>query len=262
MAETGAARLVDLHAHIMPGVDDGPQTLEEALAMARAALADGVGQIVATPHVRDSGLTREEFSRRLEDLRRALADHRVDVEVHPGAEVSLEPDIFRWLAEGLAWPIASTRYVLVELPFFAFPPYTDEVIFRLQVEGYKPILAHPERNAFLAAKPERLQALVERGVLVQITAASVLGGFGAQAKSAAVAFLERGLVHVLASDAHSAAHRPPLLTEAAREAERIVGPGAWSLVSANPAAILGDGEEIEPARPARKARRSHYGEAR
>ncbi len=254
MGQSPTAGLVDLHTHIVPGVDDGAQTPDESLAMARAALADGVRQVVATPHIPFAGMTREEFGQRLESLRQVLAGQGANLEVHLGAEVSLEPDILRWLAAGLAWPIGATRYVLVELPFFVLPPYTEDVIFRLQVEGYKPILAHPERNALLAAKPERLQVLVERGVLVQITTTSILGGFGVQAKSAAQAFLERGWVHVLASDAHSANHRPPLLTEAARAAERIVGADAWRLVSTNPAAILGGSEDVEPARPARRAR--------
>lgn len=255
MAQSPAAGLVDLHTHIAPGVDDGPQTLDESLTMARMAVADGVRAVVATPHIPFARTTREEFGRRLDDLRRFLAGQQANLEVHLGAEISLEPDILRWLAEGLAWPIGATRYVLVELPFFAFPPYTEDVIFRLQVAGYKPILAHPERNAILAARPDRLGPLVERGVLTQITATSVLGGFGAQAKAAAVAFLERGWVHVLASDAHSANHRPPILTEAARAAERIVGPDAWRLVSANPQAILRDSDDVERARPAKKARR-------
>lgn len=255
MMDSPPASLIDLHTHILPGVDDGAQMPDEALAMARVALADGVGQIVATPHIPLAGLDREECERRLEDLRRYLAGCQADLEVHLGAEVSLEPDILRWLADGLAWPIGDTRYILVELPFFSLPPYTDDVIFRLQVAQYKPILAHPERNASLAAAPDRLGPLVERGVLIQITTTSVLGGFGAQAMSAAMAFLRRGWVHVLASDAHSANHRPPSLTEAARAAEKIVGPLAWNLVTTNPAAILGDGDDVEPARPARKARR-------
>lgn len=255
MAQPSAARLIDLHTHIAPGVDDGAQTAEDSLAMARAAVADGVGQIVATPHIPFSRMTRQEFGQHLENLRRLLAGQQADLEVHLGAEVSLEPDILRWLADGLAWPIEATRYILVELPFFGFPPYTDDVIFRLQVAGYKPILAHPERNATLAARPDRLGPLVERGVLTQITTTSILGGFGTQAKSAALAFLERGWVHVLASDAHSVSHRPPTLTEAAREAEKIIGPQAWNLVTTNPAAILGDRDDVEPARPAKRARR-------
>lgn len=255
MAQSPAAGLVDLHTHIAPGVDDGAQTLDESLAMARAAVADGVRTVVATPHIPFSRMTREEFGRRLEDLRRFLANQQANLEVHLGAEVSLEPDMLQWLTEGLAWPIGATRYVLVELPFFAFPPYTEDVIFRLQVAGYKPILAHPERNASLAARPERLQPLVERGVLVQITTTSILGGFGAQARAAALTFLDRGWVHVLASDAHSANHRPPALTEAARVAERIVGADAWRLVSTNPAAILDDSDDVEPARSTKAARR-------
>lgn len=253
MTHSPAAGLIDLHTHIMPGVDDGAQSLDESLAMARVALADGVGQLVAAPHIPLAGLTRADCEARLDGLRQHLASHRADLEVHLGAEVSLEPDILRWLADGLAWPIGATRYVLVELPFFSLPPYTDDVIFRLQVAGYQPILAHPERNASLAAAPARLGPLVERGVLVQITTTSILGGFGAQAKSAAMAFLQCGWVHVLASDAHSAHPRPPSLTEATREVEKVIGPDAWHLVTTNPAAILDDGDYVEPARPAKKA---------
>ncbi len=255
MAHSPAAGLIDLHTHIVPGVDDGAQTLDESLAMARVARADGVAQLVATPHIPLAGLNFAECERRLDTLRQYLAGHQADVEVHLGAEVSLEPEILRWLLEGLAWPIGGTRYILVELPFFVLPPYTEEVIFRLQVAGFKPILAHPERNASLAAAPDRLGHLVERGVLVQITTTSVLGGFGAQAKSAAMTFLQQGWVHVLASDAHSANHRPPSLTDAVRELEKVIGLEAWSLVTTNPAAILDDRDEVAPARRAKKARR-------
>lgn len=245
---------IDLHTHILPGVDDGARNLDESLAMARLAQADGVSHIVATPHVPFSGLHIKTMEERLEELRQALTENRLDLQLSLGTEISLEPDMIQWLAEGMACPLGATRYVLAELPFFGYPPYVEDVIFQLQVKGYRPILAHPERNAELAATPDRLGALVERGVLTQITTTSLLGGFGAAARNAAVEFLQRGWAHVLASDAHSATHRPPILSEGVRAAERIVGDQAWDLVSANPAAIL-NGDEVEPPRPVKKARR-------
>jgi protein-tyrosine phosphatase len=247
-------QLIDLHTHILPGVDDGAGDLDEALAMARLAQADGVAHIVATPHVPFCGLGCEALQERLNALRGLMASHQLNVQVSLGAEIDLEPGILHWLADGAACPIGSTRYILVELPFFGYPPFTEETIFQLQVQGYRPILAHPERNAELASAPYRLEPLVERGVLVQLTTTSLLGGLGPQVRNAAVEFLQRGWAHILASDAHSANHRPPVLSEAVRAAEKILGERAWDLVTTNPAAIL-NGGDVEPPRPAKKARR-------
>lgn len=247
-------RFVDLHTHLLPGVDDGARDRDASLAMARLAEADGIGHIVATPHVPFCGLRADALEQRLEDLRRFLADNGVHLQVSLGTEISLEPDLLQWLADGVARPLGATRYVLVELPFFGYPPYTEDVIFQLQVHGYRPILAHPERNAELAAAPRRMEPLVERGVLAQITTTSLLGGFGPAARNAATEFLQRGWAHVLASDAHSPAHRPPVLSEGIRAAEKILGDSAWDLATVNPAAIL-NGDDVEPPRPAKKPRR-------
>jgi protein-tyrosine phosphatase len=245
---------IDLHTHILPGVDDGADDMQESLSMARLAQMDGVSHIVATPHVPFCGLGVKALEERLEELRRTLVENGVDLQVSLGTEINLEPDIIQWLADGTARTLGSTRYVLVELPFFGYPPYVEDVIFQLQVQGYRPILAHPERNAELAATPARLGSLVERGVLVQVTTTSLLGGFGPAARNAAVEFLQQGWAHVLASDGHSAGHRPPALSEGVRAAEKVVGEQAWDLVVKNPAAIL-DGQDVEPPRPAQKARR-------
>ena len=247
-------RFVDLHTHLLPGVDDGARDRDASLDMARLAEADGVGHIVATPHVPFCGLHANVLEQRLEELRSFLAENGANLQVSLGTEISLEPDMLQWLANGTARPLGATRYVLAELPFFGYPPYTEDVIFQLQVQGYRPILAHPERNAELASAPRRLEPLVERGVLVQITTTSLLGGFGSAARNAATEFLQRGWTHVLASDAHSATHRPPLLSEGIRAAEKIVGEAAWDLVTVNPAAIL-NGDDVAPPRPAKKARR-------
>jgi protein-tyrosine phosphatase len=252
--DAARGRFIDLHTHLLPGVDDGARDMDVSLAMARLAQADGIGHIVVTPHVPFCGLDVSALAKRLEALRGFLAQNQVELQLSLGTEVSLEPDMIQWLAEGMACPLGATRYVLAELPFFGYPPYVEDVIFQLQVKGYTPILAHPERNAELAATPARLGALVERGVLTQITTTSLLGGFGAATRNAAVEFLQRGWAHVLASDAHSATHRPPILSEGVRAAERIVGDQAWDLVTVNPAAIL-NGDEVESPRPVKKARR-------
>jgi protein-tyrosine phosphatase len=254
--------MIDIHTHILPGLDDGPDSIEEALAMARCAAAGGTRIMVSTPHV-VTGLypnSREVILAALEELKEAIEENGIPLTVLPGSECRLEPDLSQRLSRGELLTINDGgRYLLVELPPMLVPEYTAQVFYELQLQGVTPIIAHPERNAGFVREPGLLYDLIYRGALSQITAGSLTGHLGAAAAAAAKKFLERGYVQFIASDAHSCGGRGPLLAAAAGAAARLLGEEqAQSLVAGNPQrAIQGDGIGANPREAARRpARRS------
>lgn len=240
--------MIDLHCHILPGLDDGAQTLEESLEMARVAAGDGIHTIAATPHADLWGTNpdQEDLEDRVARLQEALEAQSIPVRIVPGLENHLTPE----LLSGQVVPLNRTGFVLVELPFEEYPHYVEEALFQLQLKGYTPILAHPERNAILRSSHDVLRGLVERGILAQLTAASLLGVFGKKTREASEAFLLQGLVQVLATDSHSpTGGRRPLLGEALAVAARLIGPEpAQALVTSTPERIL-RGEPVEVETP-------------
>ena len=196
--------MIDLHSHILPGVDDGARTIEESIQIARAAVADGIEGIAATPHVRDDYPTDPAtMERRVEDVREALAAAGVPLHVYTGGEIAFDrladlgPDDRRRFGLG-----GNPGYLLVEFPYYGWPLGLADDLFRVQVAGCTPVLAHPERNAEVQAAPERLEAIVEAGTLVQVTAASLDGRLGRTAREAGLQLIELRCAHLIASDAH------------------------------------------------------------
>ena len=198
--------MIDLHSHILPGVDDGVRSPGEAEDLARAAAALGVTAIAATPHVRDDyPTTPDRMEAGVEALRRHFAEAGVGVEVLVGGEVALDR-LERLPAEDVSrFTLAGTgRYLLVEFPYYGWPFGLEGQLRRLVADDVVPLLAHPERNPEVQAAPERLERVLRVGALAQVTIDSLAGRFGRRARRAADRLIELGLVHVLASDAHSA----------------------------------------------------------
>lgn len=239
--------MIDLHAHILPGVDDGVRTLEEARDLARRSAADGVTAIAATPHVRDDYPTSAvRMERGVAELRADFSAAGVVVQVLHGAEIDLARLAALSADELERLSIAQTgRYVLVEFPYSGWPLSLAAELHRLAHDGRTALIAHPERNAEVQERPERLEGLVEGGALVQVTAASVDGRLGAAPRRAAERLLRLGLVHVLASDAHHPAVREAGLAAAAAAVEDEAL--ARFLTAEAPAAIVA-GDAL-PARP-------------
>ncbi len=235
--------MIDMHSHILPGVDDGAPDLDVALAMARAAVADGVSTMVATPHVDDRyGLDPPSIGEHVGRLNLALARAGVALAVLPGAEVAhtraaaLPDDSLRQacLGHGTA--------LFVESPYQSVS-FFDDLLFDLQVRGFRPVLAHPERCVMFQREPERLAALVDRGVFCSVNAGSLAGRFGRHAQKTAVTLVKQGLVHTIASDCHDQRRRPPGLTadlSAAEETVPGIGAQAEWLTNDAPAALLAD----------------------
>jgi protein-tyrosine phosphatase len=229
--------MVDVHSHIVWGVDDGPATLDESVAMLRAAAEGGTTDIVATPHLNP----RFEFNRELVQQRvQELATAVERPTIHIGCEFHLTFDNVDHLMENLpTYTINAKQYLLVECPDFHIGRHTDTILRRLVDAGIVPIVAHPERNPVLRGKIDRVEAWVELGCLLQLTALSITGGFGASAKSASRRLIDRGLAHMVASDAHDSVHRAPGL-EPARHAvaSRFGEDVAEILFVDNPGAII------------------------
>jgi len=218
--------MIDTHVHILPGVDDGPETLERSLELAAALIQEGVHTAVATPHYNDEFPQRSaaEIRARVLFLQQALDKERLPLRVLPGHEALIKPGLTDDIRAGRLSTLNGSRYLLLELWNMSWLPETDRVIFELRAMGITPVLAHPERYRVFQKEPERLEALLAQGVLTQITASSLVGMQGRTAQRTAEMLLKKGLVHCIASDAHGLHKRPPTIREGLRQAARIIGP--------------------------------------
>ena len=202
--------MVDIHCHLLPGLDDGPETMEEAVEMAEMAIADGITHIVSTPHAND--MFTFDLERNLELSRELGAKVGGRLELSTGCDIHLSyENIEAAVASPARFTINQKNYLLIEFADFALPPSLDDALLRLQEAGLKLIVTHPERNALIRSKPERLHAWIESGCYVQITGFALTGRFGPSAERAAHSLLERNWVHFISTDAHNVQGRPPRL---------------------------------------------------
>ena len=245
--------MIDLHSHVLPGLDDGAADLDEALAICRAAVADGTRVLAATPHVRDDyPTTPEQMEEALAAVRAAVGD---ELRLVAGGELDLA-ELDRPHEELVRFALAGNpAYLLVETPYIGWPLDIGEKLFRLRSQGITPVLAHPERNADVQQRPELLEPLVSSGTLVQLTAGSVDGRLGRRASACAATLLDRGLAHLLASDAHAFAVRAVGLSTAV--AALGDPPLAQWLTVDVPGAIV-DGGALPPKPTRVRARRGRF----
>jgi len=246
--ELGPDPMIDLHCHLLPGVDDGAPSLESALAMARLAVGDGIALTACTPRIFPGIYDNAAREIRLAVLRlhAELRERGIELELTYGADVHLMPDILEGLRGGRIPGLNGGRYVLLEPPQFVAPQHMQDVVFLLLANGYVPIIAHPERLGWIREGYEELRVMAEQGAWIQLTAGSLKGRFGREPRYWAEHYLDDGLVHVLATDAHSPEHRPPLLAEGRQAAERWVGrEEAARLVVERPRAVV---DNLDPGR--------------
>ncbi len=199
--------MVDLHSHILPGLDDGAKTMEDSLAMAEDAVADGITHVVATPHANsDYPFDFERVRAAVENLNAKLAGR---LTLASGCDFHLSHEnLIAIRKDPRPFCINQKDYLLVEFNEFSIPPSMDHTLHELQLAGIRPIVTHPERNAILRTHPERLRNWIGLGIYVQITAGSLAGVFGAGPQQDAWAWLASGLVHFISSDAHNTGRRP------------------------------------------------------
>jgi len=251
--------VIDLHNHLLPAIDDGAKRLEESIEFLRIAQRDGIRTVVATPHMKPGVYdnTRATILERVALVREAQQGDKESeaVLLLPGAEVYFGADLPQRARAGSLMSVADRgKYLLLELPYQQVPMQVDETIFQLRLAGLTPIMAHPERVAYYLEDIERVEASVRIGALTQVTGASLTGRFGSKARDFSMAMLDRGLIHVLATDSHDVRHRPPVLSEAVRVVrERIGVEAARRMTEEIPRAIL-EGREIEAEPPPRRSR--------
>jgi protein-tyrosine phosphatase len=256
VAASTTSGFVDIHSHILYGLDDGPDTIEQSVAMLEMARDAGTTDIVASPHANG----RYAYHPDLIDARIAELSARVQgIAIHRGCDFRLQIDTIEdAVAHPRKYTIAQRGYLLVEFPDMTVFPRSDEILERLRDAGMTPIVTHPERNAHLQQHPELLAQWVEEGSLVQVTAASCTGQFGKRVKAVADALLARQLVHFIASDAHDDRFRPPDLRPAYAQLSRSLGEDrARMLFVDNPRAALA-GVPIESERPVPLPRRRKW----
>ncbi len=247
--------MIDLHCHILAGLDDGPGDWAESLDMARLLAADGVATVVATPHQLGGFADNRATAIRVAvaEFRSQLDEHEIPLRVFAGGEVRIEPDLAARVRDGEALTLAdSGRYVLLELPHEVYLPL-DRVLEELAEAGLVGILSHPERNRGIQARPRVLDRLVDAGCLMQVTAGSLLGEFGARAAGLAEQLVKQGRAHFLATDAHGSRRRRPVLRPAMERMAHLAGrDAAAACCQTNPACVL-EGRPLPEAAVCRPA---------
>jgi len=216
---------IDIHSHIIPGVDDGAKDEKMALEMLKIAHDCGTRHIIATPHY-FIGNTRFDFAdikAKCAHINKLAVDVGIDITVHPGCEVFITLELAELYEQGKIGTLAGSRCMLVEFPMMSIPPYIDNVLYDLQLKGIIPIIAHPECNIEIQQKPGLMESYLERGILSQVNAGSITGNFGVKARRTVMRFLKEGWVHFVASDAHSDTSRAPDLKNAAIIIEKKFG---------------------------------------
>jgi protein-tyrosine phosphatase len=254
--------LIDLHTHILPGIDDGVRTEEDAVEFARMAAADGVETVVATPHCKDGFFENQRpgVLAAVERLRHVLRERGVGLTLLPGAEVYLAPDLVERVKDGRAPTLADNgKTLLLELSLAQYPVDLENLVFGLKLAGLIVLFAHPERIRYFQEDVRRWEAMVRLGAFGQITTGSVLGTFGDETREFTLTLLRRGLAHVLASDAHGLGSRRPVLSTALDAVARLVGEEeARRMVIDRPRALLAGVEPEEPFVPESPAPRRSF----
>lgn len=234
--------MIDTHTHILPGLDDGAESLDDTLGIIRQLQGAGFKTLLATPHVMEGTnyISPEEILTATEQVRQAVNESGISLEIQPGAENYIFPEMAKWARQGKLMTLGNTgKYLLVELPMLEIPHYTDQVFFELQVEGLTPVLAHPERYQGLFQHPQRLVEWGKRGILFQLDLRSIIGRYGPRPKELGTRMLRSQLVHFVGSDAHRVSRSGSADREALQAMREIIGEQRFlGITVSNPQRIL------------------------
>ncbi|WP_113928341.1 CpsB/CapC family capsule biosynthesis tyrosine phosphatase [Bacillus sp. P14.5] len=218
--------MIDIHSHILPGIDDGAKSLDDSLEMAKAAVKEGITTIIATPHHMNGKYENDKVTilPLVEELNREIEKEGIPLKVLPGQETRIYGELVEDYREGKLLTLGeSTSYLFIEFPSSSVPRYADRLLFDLQQEGITPVIVHPERNAELIERPEKLYKLVKNGALTQVTGASLTGYFGKKIQKFSHQMIESNLTHFIASDAHNTTSRTFKMEEAMNDMEKRYG---------------------------------------
>jgi protein-tyrosine phosphatase len=201
--------MIDIHCHILPGIDDGAQNLSDSLKMAKQAVEQGIHTIVATPHYIKNRYEnpKQTIFAKVEELNEALKVEKIDLKILPGQEPRIDGDLLVGMDKGEIITLTGTFYLFIEFPSAHVPRYTEQLFYDLQQNGLTPVIVHPERNQEIIEQPDRLYEFVKNGALTQVTASSVCGDLGKKIKSFSLQLIEFNLTHFIASDAHNTIKR-------------------------------------------------------
>ena len=237
--------MIDIHSHILPGVDDGARNLETSLEMARIAVADGIKEMITTPHLFRGTLTLEDLDnidKARETLAGALKERNIPLELYSGIEVHISHDLFDEIKKQRNRLVLNRSvYILIEFPSDHVFSGVKDLFFELMTEGLIPIITHPERNSVFRNNPKLLFELIRMGVLAQANCGSLVGLYGSRAQEAVFRFLESNLIQFIASDCHNTKASAPRLSQAVKQLNELLGEEhANALVENNPQAVLLD----------------------
>lgn len=254
--------MIDIHSHILPGVDDGAQTEEDSLDMAKAAVEEGITKIVASPHHKNRTYDnyKDEITTHVSVLNDLFQSNNIPLEVIAGQEVRIYGEIVEDVEKGEIQPVNDSKYLLIEFPSDSVPHYTEQLFYDLQIAGIKPVIVHPERNRELLENHRRMYELVRNGALSQVTAASVVGKFGKKIEEFSHQLIEAHLTHFIASDAHNTTTRGFCMREAFEFVKKQYGIDTYYMLMENSHLLLDNMNinKIEPA-PIRTKRRKLFG---
>lgn len=235
----GKGTMVDIHSHILPSIDDGARTLDEALQIASIAANNGINHIVATSHGNYYPYTLDEYRHSFQRLQYAIRERNIPVTLYPGMEIFMDDQAFSLIDEKKLLTINSTNNILVEFPFEEDPDRVCDSIAKLIKKQYNIVLAHPERYIFIQKDLELAYYLEEMGCVLQVNRGSILGEFGERCRNLAIRMMDDGIVNVIATDAHDTKYRPPSIQKLVKFLERRYSPLEIRLwLSENPSRII------------------------
>jgi protein-tyrosine phosphatase len=237
--------MIDIHCHILPGIDDGAKSLSDSILMAKKAAEQGIHTIVASPHHKNGRYENPQqfIIDRVKDLNEAIRLEKIDLEIIPGQEVRIHGEMLQGFEMGEILPVNHSSYVLVEFPSNHVPRYAEKLFYDIQMKGLVPVIVHPERNQEIIERPEILYTLVKKGAITQVTAASVCGDFGKKIKNLSLQFIEANLTHIIASDAHNVTSRGFKMRDAFSVIEKKYGIDLVYMFEEN-AALLIEGKHV------------------
>ncbi|MCP3032929.1 tyrosine protein phosphatase [Halobacillus sp. A1] len=254
--------MIDIHSHILPGIDDGAQTMDDSILMAKAAVEDGIHTIIATPHHKNGQYDnyKTQIIELTAELNHQLHIHHIPLTVLPGQETRIHGEMVEGIrSEDILTLNNQGSYVFVEFPFDAVPRYAKQLLFDIQLEGYQPIIVHPERNRQIIEHPDILYSLVKKGAFTQITAGSVTGQFGKNVQKFTRQLIEANQTHLIASDAHNTESRGFCMTDAYEEIRENYGASMVYLFAENAEYVV-NGENLASDSPSHiKKKRKLFG---
>ncbi len=253
--------MIDIHCHILPGIDDGAKTIEDSVAMAKTAVTDGITTIIATPHHQNGRYINEGSSiiERVQELNDELTKQNIPLTILPGQEPRIYGELVQDYEKGHVLTLNDgKKYVLIEFSSSQVPKYAEQLLFDIQLQGLNPIIVHPERNAQIMEQPDILYNFVKKGALTQVTASSVTGHFGKKIQKFSQQLIEANLTHFIASDAHNTSGRTFRLNEAYDLIENKYGIDMIYFFTEN-AQYLIDGQMVDRGEPEKVKRKKFLG---